>query len=89
MHGYGGIPLCLLLFLTACASDPEIVEVPVVVEREVVRAPSLDSALFARCDSVRLDTIRTNGELLDALLEANGRLAVCDEQVRTIRDRLQ
>ena len=86
MRVYGGIPLCLLLLLTACSSEPviEYRDRPVPVEVVKFRLPPVDAALLRPCPPVER-RITTNGELLDAFLEANTRLTQCSADKDELR----
>lgn len=87
MRLYGGIPLCLALLLSACSSEPviEYRERPVPVEVVKWRTAPVDARLLVDCPPVSLSEVGTNGELLDAAIEANKRLAQCDADKEELR----
>lgn len=58
---------------------------------EVVRYRStpVDRSLFRECEPVPLDEVETNGEMLEAAIEANKRLEQCGAEKAKIAELLQ
>lgn len=88
MRAHGGIPLCLLLLLSGCSSPQiEYRERPVIVDRVEYRSPPVDQSLLQGCEAVQR-AISTNGDLLDAYIEANTRLRQCGANTDELRELL-
>ena len=64
----GAILLCLLALLTGCASDPEVIRVP--VETTVVEKVTVPGNLLEPCERPSLDSLETTGDLERVALEA-------------------
>lgn len=86
-----GLLLAFLpLFVSACGGT-EIVyrDRPVPVEVVRYRSTPVDRSLFRECEPVPLDEVETNGEMLEAAIEANKRLEQCGAEKAKIAELLQ
>lgn len=63
-------------------------EKPVPVEVVKFRSPPIDEALLRPCNTVT-NKVTTNGELLDAYIEANMRLIQCNADKTELRNVLK
>ena len=64
----GATLLCLLVLLTGCVKDAEIIRVP--VETTVVEKVTVPANLLEPCPTPDLDTLNTTGDLERVALEA-------------------
>lgn len=77
------IPLCLTLFLTACASE-RIVEKPVIHEVVKTEYRDVPSDLTTRCKKTEIPETMTYGEALEGWAADRAQIDVCNGRLAGI-----
>lgn len=76
--------LCLMVLLTACGKQVEVLRIP--VTKTVIEKIQTPPELLRDCDGPNLDDLETTGDLEGVVIEALSALDVCSEDKKKIRE---